>query len=152
MMLRRVAREGFTLVEMLVVIVILAIVSAVTIPALRSNPGDEITTSAKTLTTLMQRARQTAVERGQTVSLVVDADNARYWATIVSPGNPDSVVSYGAIDLASGATLSADESRSRYVFAPSGAATGGPIVVRLDSRAAVITMDQWTGDARAEIH
>jgi Tfp pilus assembly protein FimT len=137
---------------MLIVIVILAIVSAVTVPALRSSPDDEITTSAKALTTLMQRSRQTAVERGQTVSLVVDAENARYWATIMSPGNPDSVVSYGTIDLAPGATLSADESRSRYVFAPSGGATGSPLVVRLDSRAAVITLDQWTGDARAEIH
>ena len=152
MRLRRVDSDGFTLVEMLIVIVILAIVSAVTVPALRSTPDDEITSSAKALTTLMQRSRQTAVERGQTVSLVVDAENARYWATIISPGNPDSVVSYGTIDLASGATLSADESRTRYVFAPSGAATGSPIVVRLDSRAAVITLDQWTGDARAEIH
>lgn len=147
-----VGREGFTLVEMLIVIVILAIVSAVTVPALRSNPDDDLTTSAKALTTLMQRSRQTAVERGQTVSLVVDAENARYWATIVSTGNPDSLVSSGPIELASGATLSADESRSRYVFAPSGEASGGPIVVRLDSRAAVITLNQWTGDAHAEIH
>jgi type II secretion system protein H len=145
-------REGFTLVEMLIVIVILAIVSAVTVPALRANPDDELTTSANTLTLLMQRSRQTAVERGQTVTLVVDAENARYWATVVRTGSPDSLVSYGPIELASGATLSADESRSRYVFAPSGAASGGPIVVRMDSRAAVITLNQWTGDARAEIH
>ena len=152
MRLRHAKARGFTLIEMLIVIVILAIVSAVTVPALRSSPDDAMTSSAKVLTTLMQRARQTAVERGQNVSLVVDAENARYWATILSPGNPDSVVSYGPIELAAGATLSADESRSRYVFAPSGAATGSPIVVRLDSRAAVITLDQWTGDARAEIH
>jgi type II secretion system protein H len=152
MKLRRADSRGFTLIEMLIVIVILAIVSAVTVPALRSGPDDAMTSSAKVLTTLMQRSRQTAVERGQTLSLVVDAENARYWATIVSPGNPDSVVSYGPIELAAGATLSADEARSRYVFAPSGAATGSPIVVRLDSRAAVITLDQWTGDAHADIH
>jgi type II secretion system protein H len=146
------AREGFTLVEMLIVIVILAIVSAVTVPALRSTPDDKLTTSANALTTLMQRSRQTAVERGQTVSLVVDAENARYWATIMSASNPDSVLSYGPIELASGATLAADDSRSRYLFAPSGAASGPPIEMRLDSRAAVITLNQWTGDARAEIH
>jgi type II secretion system protein H len=145
-------RAGFTLVEMLIVIVILAIVSAVTIPALRSNPDDELTTSANALTTLMQRSRQTAVERGETVALVVDAEHTRYWAMIVSPGNADSLVSYGPIELSSGATLTADESRSRYVFAPSGGASGGPIVVKMDSRAAVITLNQWTGDAHAEIH
>jgi len=144
-------QAGFTLVEMLIVIVILAIVSAVTIPALRSNPDDELTTSAKALTTLMQRSRQTAIERGETVALVVDAEHTRYWAMIVRPGNADSVVSYGAIELSSGATLTADESRSRYVFGPSGGASGGPIVVRMDSRAAVITLNQWTGDAHSEI-
>jgi type II secretion system protein H len=145
-------RRGFTLVEMLIVIVILAIVSAVTVPALRANPDDELTTSANAVTNLMQRSRQTAVERGQTVTLVVDVENARYWATIVSTGEPDSVVAYGPIELASGATITADKSRARYVFAPSGAASGGPIQVRMDSRAAVITLNQWTGDARAEIH
>ena len=145
-------RQGFTLLEMLIVIVIVAIVSAVTVPAFRATPDDEITASAKSLTTLMQRSRQTAVERGETVSLVVDADNARYWATIVNPGSPDSVVSYGTLELASGATLSADAARTRYVFAPTGSATGSPIVVRLESRAAVVTLDQWTGDAHAEIH
>jgi type II secretion system protein H len=147
-----VAREGFTLVEMLIVIVILAIVSAVTIPALRSNPDDALTTSANTLTTLMQRSRQTAIERGQNVTLVVDAENARYWATIMNTNRPDSLVSFGPIELASGATLSSEEPRSRFVFVPSGAASGPPIEMRLDSRAAIITLNQWTGDARAEIH
>jgi len=146
------ARAGFTLVEMLIVIVILAVVSAVTVPALRSTPEDELTVSADVVTNLMQRSRQTAVERGQTVALVVDAENARYWVMIQSAGSADSVVSYGAIDLSRGATLESDMPRSRYVFAPSGAATGTPLVVRLDSRAAVITLNQWTGDARAEIH
>jgi type II secretion system protein H len=145
-------RKGFTLVEMLIVIVILAIVSAVTVPALRANPDDELTTSANAVTKLMQRSRQTAVERGQTVTLVVDVENARYWATIVSTGEPDSLVSYGPIELAPGVAITADKSRARYVFAPSGAASGGPLQVRMDSRAAVITLNQWTGDARAEIH
>src|SRR5256885_14449766 len=88
--------------------------------------------------------------RGQTVALVVDAATARYWAMIESPGVADSVLSYGPIDLPSGATLESEESRSRYLFAPSGAASGGPLVVRLNSRAAVVTLNQWTGDARAE--
>jgi type II secretion system protein H len=145
-------RVGFTLVEMLIVIVILAIVSAVTVPALLSTPDDELTTSANALTTLMQRSRQTAVERGQSVTLVVDAENTRYWATIERTGVPDSVVSYGPVELVSGATLTSDEPRSRYVFASSGAASGGPLTVRLDSRAAVITLNKWTGDAHAAIH
>ncbi len=149
---RAAQHEGFTLVEMLIVIVILAVVSAVTVPAFRSTPDDDLTSSANVLTTLMQRSRQTAVERGQTVTLVVDAQNARYWATLQSTGQPDSLLSYGSLDLSPGALVKSDESRPRYVFAPSGAASGAPLEVRLDSRAAVITLNQWMGDARAEIH
>ncbi|HWL39488.1 MAG TPA: type II secretion system protein [Gemmatimonadaceae bacterium] len=148
---RPAAREGFTLVETLVVIVILAIVTAVTIPAFQSTPEDELARAAGVVSKLMQRARQTAVERSQNVSLVVDAEHARYWATIQRAGNTDSLVSFGGLDLASGATLTSDEPRSRFVFTPSGMASGPPLVLRLDSRSAVITVARWTGDAHARV-
>lgn len=143
------AREGFTLVEMMVVILILAIVSAVTIPAFRWSTDDKLANAAGVITNLMQRSRQTAVERGQSVALVVDAEHARYWAVVQTTGNADSVVSYGAIDMSPGATLTSDAPRSRYVFDPSGSASGPPLVVKVDSRATVVTLDRWTGDAHA---
>lgn len=145
-------RSGFTLVEMLVVIAILAIVSAVTVPALRANPDDELTTAAATITKLMQQSRQTAVEQGESVALVVDPRRARYWATILNPNSPDSLVSYGTIELPPETTLTADEPRVRYVFAPNGLASGGSLTLRLNARAALISLDRWSGDARTEIH
>lgn len=145
-----VARRGFTLVEMLVVIVILAIVSAVTIPAFRSNSDDQLANAVRVITTLMQRSRQTAIERGENVTLVVDAEHARYWAVVHGTSRADSVVSYGAIEMSSGATLSSDALRSRFLFEPSGSASGPSLVVKVDSRAAVIALDRWTGDAHAQ--
>jgi|1185.fasta_scaffold1039435_2 general secretion pathway protein H len=146
------ARVGFTLVEMLVVIVILAIVSAVTVPALRSDPDDEVTTTAGVITRLLAQSRETAVRRGEAVDLIVDAENARYWAVVAETGKRDSVLSYGAIAIPTGANVTADESRSRYTFLPTGGTSGGSLTLRMNSRAAVINLDRWTGDARAEIH
>lgn len=146
---RTTERCGFTLIEILVVIAILAIVGAVTLPALRPNSEDELARVSGVLTNLMQRSRQTAVERGETVSLIVDAENARYWAIILAPDHPDSVVSYGTIDLPSGAMLTAGESRTHFTFAPSGSVSGRSLTLRMDGRSALITGNQWTGDVRA---
>ena len=146
---RRTERCGFTLIEMLVVIAILAIVGAVTLPAARLNSEDELARASALLTNLIQRSRQTAVERGESVSLIVDAENARYWAIAVAPDHPDSVVSYGTIDLPSGATLTADDSRTHFTFGPSGSVSGQPLTLEMDGGAALITVNQWTGDVRA---
>jgi type II secretion system protein H len=144
-------RAGFTLVEMIVVIAILAIVSAVTLPSFRADNEDAITTASKTLTDFIARSRQTSIERGEVVMLTVEPANARYWV-IASEPEGDSVLASGSFELPADATLIASQPRLRYAFLPSGRASGEPLTLRLSAHAAVISVDQWTGDARAEIH
>ena len=144
-------RAGFTLVEMIVVIAILAIVSAVTLPSFRSDNDDAITAGSKKLTDFMGRARQASIERGEAVTLIVEPASAHYWV-MASAAAGDSLLSSGSFEMPTDATLIAPQPRLRYTFLPSGRASGEPLTLRLGAHATVISVDRWTGDARAEIH
>jgi prepilin-type N-terminal cleavage/methylation domain-containing protein len=144
-------RAGFTLVEMIVVIAILATVSAVTLPSFRAGNDDAITVGSKTLANFIARARQTSIERGEAVTLIVEPESARYWV-MENATAADSLLTSGSFELPADAKLVATQQRLRYRFLPSGRASGDPLTLRLGARAAVISVDRWTGDGRAEIH
>jgi type II secretion system protein H len=144
-------RLGFTLVEMVVVIAILGIVTAVTLPSFRSDNDDAVTVASRTLTAFMSRARQTSIDRGEPITVILEPASARYWV-MESASAGDSLLASGLLELPADAQLIAAEPRLHYTFLPSGRAYGEPLTLRLSSHAAVISVDRWMGDARAEIH
>lgn len=141
--------RGFTLVEVLVVLVILGIGAAVVVPALpRIAEEDPLARSAEEVTLLLRRARRTALERGAPVALTVDTQASRYWVEIYEkmewrPLVEDQVV------LSPGVSLTAETGRARLVFRPDGSAQGDPLGVRDGGRGTRIAVDLWLGDARA---
>lgn len=144
-------RRAFTVIELLVVIVIIALVSAVSVPALRATTDGDLARAAAAVTSVMRQARQTAVETAQPVSVVVDAANKNYWAITIRDDKPDSLVSSGTIDLPNFAVLTATTPRSRFSFSPSGLAVGDTLMLSVDSRSVIVTLDPWTGDVRTAI-
>ena len=143
------SRAGFTLVEVIVVLAILGVMAAVTVPAIRDlRSTDALDHATSVTTTLLARARQTAVERGTPVRVVVDPLGRRYWVRALQPGAaPDSVLA-DTLDIASDVSLDATATRLAVTFAPSGEAVGDVITLRWRGRAAAVTTDLWTGDAR----
>ena len=70
-------QQGFTLVELMVALVIFAVLIGAGVPALQGLLNTMASrTNADQLVTAISFARQTAVSRGQTVSICASSDNA----------------------------------------------------------------------------
>jgi len=141
-------RGGFTLVEMLVVIAILAVMAAVSVPAIRDlRARDPLVLAASVTTTLLARARLTAVERATPVRVVIDPVGLHYWVRALRSGAaPDSVMS-DTLLIPGDVTLGGTSARLAVTFTPSGEASGDAIVLTWRGRSASVAADAWTGDA-----
>lgn len=140
-------RGGFTLIEIVVVLVILAISAAVVAPAfsaaLRRDNSDDV---AANLLSLLERGRRTAIAHATTVRGSVDVRTGRVALTRTED---DSV--FVAVDtivaLPRGVTLSAAAPHAHWIFRLDGSATGDTLLVNggEDTR---IWVDALTGVLR----
>lgn len=140
----RTSQAGFTLLELLVVLAIVAFVSAIAMPSFqRMAPRVEARAVAQTLAADLRRLRSEALLRGQETRLIVDAAAHRYVAE-PAPG----VRSLPAgIELAYVSPLSGKTSRAddQLRFRPDGSSTGGRLDLRRDGRVWHIDVDWLTG-------
>ena len=92
---RRWRIAGFTLIEVSLVLLIIAIVLALAIPRLRSLTGAELSRQARRLTNTFRFLRSEAILTGRVYRLNYDVGLERYWVTVVddcsdpSPGLPE---------------------------------------------------------------
>jgi prepilin-type N-terminal cleavage/methylation domain-containing protein len=139
-------RAGFTLVEVVIVVLILGVIGAVTVPAFRAVAGrDEVTVVADELALLLRRLRLSALERGATVELVIDPESGRYWSWIHGGAASEPFVA-GVIDLPEGIRLEANSPRVGFTFRPAGPPQAGFVGVTGAGSGAVVRVDPWTGD------
>ena len=76
--LKRGYEAGFTLIEILVVIVILVIVSMTAIPMMSSASGNQLRAAANIVAADMEYAKSMAIKSGQTYSVKFDEGTASY--------------------------------------------------------------------------
>jgi type IV fimbrial biogenesis protein FimT len=145
---RHAARPGFTLVEMLVVLVILGVVAGVSVPAIRDlRAADPLEKAASDASTLLARARQTAVERGLPVRVTLDPATRRYWVRALARSAPMDSVTTDTLPLPPNVEIDVPAPRLAITFTPTGEAHGDTITFRWQGRIASVSADQWTGDA-----
>jgi type II secretion system protein H len=80
---RRSHPGGFTLIEVSLVLLIIAIVVALAVPRLRSITGAELTKQARRLTNTFRVLRSEAILTGRIYQLHCDIGIERYWVTII---------------------------------------------------------------------
>lgn len=135
-------RRGFTLVEVVVVLLILGAVTAVTVPAFRDAPTTAgVQRGAEEVRRLLDRARATARANGHAVTVTIDPRSARWWL--------DRPALTGRIELQRDVSLWSDAPRATVVFAAAGAANAARIAVQGGGRTIPIVIDPFTGQVDA---
>jgi len=141
----RSAERGFTLLELIVVLAIMALAAAALVP-ITGTAGRSIAVdaAAREIAVALRTTRAAAIYSNREADFTIDAGARRYW----SDGEP----SPNALpDGMSAAFAPGGRSLGRIRFYPDGSATGGSILLRGADRTAMIEVDALTGRARIDV-
>jgi type II secretion system protein H len=89
----RIARAGFTLVELMIVLVVLAIIAAVVLPNIGSSADTQVTSAARVVAGDLELARSMALTTQRPHALVFRLDRAAYKVVANYLGEP-----YNSVD------------------------------------------------------
>ncbi len=152
-------QSGFTLLELLIVLAILAMGSALLIPNLGGMSGRTFNAQVREATALLNYTRRNAVVLGQPAtasffaSSSVEVEQTEIEAARSDLGRDDTWT-------ARGIALSYRDSTDQTVlvedsvdisFFPEGGSTGGALVLSLEERQAIISIDPFSGKVHTEI-
>lgn len=146
---RRGARAGFTLWELTMVLLVMAIAATLAAPAFARFGADQPAGGADALLALLRDARKAAIDHNADVTLRLDPTTLDY-AVDTAGVNGSGTYGTGQLDLGAAQTLASDQPRLQYVFRPTGAAFADTVVVRGGQVPLVVRVDPWSGIARAD--
>ena len=121
--------RGFTLVELMITLVILAILIGIAVPSYRSTIADQRVRAAMSdLHTALVLARSEAVKRNRQVTLSPAGGGWNAGWSIANPGGGDPILSHG---LVSGVDI--DGTEASIVFSASGRLVGAALEFEVSS-------------------
>lgn len=138
-------RPGFTLIEVVVVLLIMTVATALTVPAFLAEPEeDDMTRVVRQLDALFGLARDSAVRGGMPVTVMIDSATSHVWMLV---GSTDPAAAGDTLDLPAGVRLQLTKTRATFSFVPHGAVFADSVRVRTTTLDRLVTIDPWTGHA-----
>jgi prepilin-type N-terminal cleavage/methylation domain-containing protein len=153
------SRRGFTLVEVIIVVVILSIAAMMAIPMMSSAGSVQIRSAADAIAADLEYAKSMAISRQRKYSVVFDIDNESYWIQDDTSPDPikhpvkrgfDYVIDFkkdnrmNKVDIYS---VNFDSTTAiKFTFDYLGSPDdGGNITLRADGATVIITVEPVTG-------
>jgi len=145
-------RGGFTLIELIVVLAVLAVTTGLAVPAFRKwVEEDDITTATRQIESLFRIARDSAIRSGVAMTVAIDSATSRVW---LIPAVDDSVATMQNDTAALGEVLALPQTvslqlsklRAHFRFAAGGAVFGDSLWIETPYERRLITLNPWTGD------
>ena len=138
-------RSGFTLMEVLVVLAVITVASAVTVPRLLDATRDDLYLATQEVVRVVNDAHDRATRSGHRTILTIDPASGRYW---IDDGDFRTLAS-DTLQLPETVRIERNRLRLRFAFLPAGGATADTIALTAMNGARRVTVDIWTGDVRA---
>ena len=132
---------GFTLIEVLVVLIILALTMAVVVPAINRGLGMSLGDVARDVQIGLRKARSDAVTQQQSQVFSLDTQRREFQI----PGRAATQLPEGIELTAKIAQSEAQNGKAAVRFYPDGSSTGGQIGVQQGDSQLVINIDWLTG-------
>ena len=135
---RSTADHGFTLLEILLVVVIIAVTTAVAIPNLFSGPREQLKIEARQLVVALNAARDEAALGGRVIGVAVNGQRVEFFERDLADANrwePSARDSLRARSVPTEMSLNAETSSqgARIAFLPAG--VSAPFAITLTSPA-----------------
>lgn len=145
---KRAAADGFTLLELLVVLVILGLTVALAVPVFsRAMPGVEAKAAARDVAAMLRAARSLAIAENREITVAVDLDRR----TVELAGAQSRTVPAGiGIGLYTAAEELIDRGAGRIRFYPDGTSTGGRVRLSAGERKYDVLVDWISGNVRID--
>jgi len=137
---------GFTLIEMLIVLTILALVSVVVVPLL-ARPPDTLRLEAATrdIVGALRLTRAAAITQNVEMTLIIDADKR----TVESPAVQRKLLASDiVVQLKIAKPEQVASSRGGFRFFPDGSSTGGDLTLTMRDRKIRVCVNWMTGLAQ----
>lgn len=135
--------NGFSLLELLAVLVLMAIVAATVMPQFIGKGGTEAQAAARTLAAGLQRARSQAIQYGRTQSLILDVQQREFELSFET--RPRKLPAAIELKLFTARSTLETAERGAIRFFPDGGSTGGRITVSGSGHEILVDVDWLTG-------
>lgn len=141
--MRHKSQDGFTLLEMLVILVIVSFVAVISLPyAQKSGEARRLDAAAEIVTAKLREARSLALSSNQKSSLTIDVEKRQ----LMGPGfRPPYALPAGLLIKVTTAEGQTSENIGSISFFPDGGSTGGSIVMADGAMARRIAINWLTG-------